>query len=127
MATHQEYVEQIRAILYPLKQFGTAHSIAEAESFLREIGRAQAELRKVKREINQDMKAARMKHRQTSSQITTDAAALTLFTKGTWNKGVRMSARLQRQKLMTKRDQILAVYDELKHLIDQEITELDSF
>lgn len=125
MATRQEYVEKIRAVLHHLRQFESVHSIVEGETLLREIHRAQTEVRKIKREINQDMKAVRMDYRRAGSQITTNTAALTLFTKGAWNKGVRMSATMQRQKLMAKRDQILAEYDELKYLIDQEIAELD--
>lgn len=125
MATHQQYIEQIRAVLNQLQGFENIRSEAEAKSFIKTIREAQRELRKIKRDVNQAMKGVRAEYARASRQITNNSTVLTMFTKGAWNKSVRVSARLQRQKLMEKRDNILAVYDELKYLIDQQIVELD--
>ncbi len=125
MATHQQYIEQVRAILNQLQGFENIRSEAEAKSLVKAIRESQRELRKIKREVNQEMKGVRVEYARASRQITNNSTALTMFTKGAWNKGVRASTRMQRQKLMENRDNILAGYDELKYLIDKQITELD--
>jgi hypothetical protein len=125
VATYKEYLEQIRAVLDRLRQIENVRSLPEAKSFLKVIRDAQRDLRKIKRDINQEMKGVRAEYKRASAQVTKSTTALTLFTKGSWNKAVRASTTMQRQKLMANRDKILEAYDELKYLIDQEIAELD--
>ncbi|MCB9101621.1 MAG: hypothetical protein H6632_18940 [Anaerolineales bacterium] len=125
MATNQKYIDQVRVVLGKLQGFRNIRSEADAKSFIKAISDSQRELRNIKREVSQEMKRVRVEYASASRQITKNSTVLTMFTKGTWNKSVRIGATMQRQKLMEDRDNILAAYDELKFLIDQQIAELD--
>jgi hypothetical protein len=123
MKSPQQYFNEI-------KENGLAHmeisasSIPEARKAHKEVIAAQKQLRKIKREINTDMKAIRDHYRQQSANAASGSSAV-LEIMGKRKTAGKVRAEAKRQ-LRRDRDRKLEPYDNVKQTIDDLLMQMDS-
>jgi hypothetical protein len=101
----------------------SASSISEAKEALSLARDAQKQLRGLKREVNQDMKAIRAEYRQKSANAASGTSAvLTIAGKKKLAGQARADAK---RRLRRERDAVLKPYEDVKLVIDDMIDQLD--
>ena len=109
-----------------IRVVNSVSSIKEAAPKKRKIVLQQKQLRQVKREINNDMKAIRANYRNKSNAVRPSGSVSfvgLLFGRKSFAKD---DVARQKREIKSSQASMLAPYDEAKFVIDKLITQLDS-